>query len=203
VIREAKGVALHDLSFWAFTLPLLDGLPRIIREYQRNIGWAIPMTLDAESGRVLHDQVLVSVELRGAGGDDSHLPEKAQRAGATIVEALADEAHAGLPRINVPVPGCGVVLGGSCDLLWMPRLVELKLTNKDPGLRDVRQLLVYVALLHLAGVESIELCSVMNPRLGVSVDLEVEPLLLMTGGLTLDEFSTRLGQFLVQSGQSN
>lgn len=203
MIREAKGVALHDLSFWAYTLPLLDGLPRIIREYQRDIGWEIPMRLDAESGRVLHDQVLLSVELRGTGRDDSHLPERARRAGEAIVQALADETHAGPPRINAAVPGCGVVLGGSCDLLWPPRLVELKLTNKEPGLRDVRQLLVYAALLHLAGVVSIGVCSVMNPRLGVSVDLEVEPLLLMTGGLTLDEFSTRLGQFLVQSGQSN
>lgn len=203
MIREAKGVALHDLSFWTFTLPLLDGLPRVIREYQRGIGRGISMTLDADSGRVLHDQALESIKLRGTRRDDSRLPLLAQRAGAAVVEALADEPHPGPPEINVPVPGCGVVLGGSCDLLWMPRLVELKLTNKEPGLRDVRQLLVYVALLHLSGAEVIEVCSVMNPRLGVSVDLEVEPLLMMTGGLTLDDFSTRLAQFLVQSAQSN
>jgi hypothetical protein len=105
--------------------------------------------------------------------------------------------------VKVPIAGCGVVVGGSCDIVWHPLLVELKLTAKQPALRDVRQVLIYAGLLHLSQAPTPEIGIVANPRLGVAVEFELGELLLMTGGLRIDEFSSRLGDFLVSSGQSN
>jgi hypothetical protein len=204
VIREAKGVALHDLSFWSDTLPLLDGLPRVIREYQRNFSPVVPMSLDTRTGRLLHDSALSSFMDRVSRGAPATNPTRPGHLGEALFELLAATSHPGRPSINVPITGCGVVIGGSCDLLWQPHLVEVKLTRTEPALRDVRQVLMYAALLHLAArAEGVDTGIVANPRLGVAVEFSIDELLMMTGGLTMDEFASRLAQFLVSAAQSN
>ncbi len=201
MIREAKGVALHDLSFWSSTLPLLDGLPRIMRYYRIQLGPEIPMTIDAEEGRRLHDETLDLLAASDPAGDPT--TDSAQMANSlrSLLRRFRDiDGDVG---INVEIPGCGVVVSGSCDLLALPYVIELKLTNKEPGLRDVRQVLMYAALLYLSRGETISNLVVANPRLGVAVVFDLRQLLLMTGGLSLDQFSAQLSDFLVTSAQSN
>lgn len=203
MIREAKGVAIHDLSFWSTTLPLLDGLPRVIREYQITFGRYVPLVLTSQSGRDLHEQTLARMVGQWGSPPAARSWDPAEIMGRSLLELMAERAVSGPPKINESIAGCGSVVGGSCDLLWQPWIVELKLTAKEPGLRDVRQVLVYAGLLYLAVSEAVQFGLVANPRLGVAVEFEINELLLMTGGLDLDGFASRLGDFLVTSAQSN
>lgn len=205
MIREAKGVAVHDLSFWSSTLPLLDGLPRIIRDFQRDFASEVPLSLDAESGRLLHDEVLDRFEARvsSAPTRTQLRPPVAERLARSLVALMAGRATTAEAHVNEAIAGCGVVIGGSCDLLWPPYVVELKLTAKEPGLRDVRQVLVYAGLLYVDRGLVSEYGIVANPRLGLALEFSIEELLLMTGGLVLDQFASHLAQFLVTAAQSN
>jgi hypothetical protein len=205
VIREAKGVALHDLSFWSSTLPLLDGLPRIIREYEHQYSRGVYLRLDAVSGRQLHDETLRSFASAASGEGLPTWPRAtvAERLGSSLFALMTDKPTTVPPQINQPIAGCGVVIGGSCDLLWPPYVVELKLTGKAPGVRDVRQVLVYAGLLHLDRGLSAVHGVVANPRLGTALEFEIDELLLMTGGLALNDFAAELAQFLVTAAQSN
>lgn len=241
MIREAKGIAIHDLSFWSTTLPLLDGFPRIIGDYHVAFGDGLQLELDRESGTVLHQMTLDAVAELLAEPERTSFPASATpppeppnpfgpigEASDPSAQAADFEHEDGLTydweamqlaremvsflethvgrdeaRTNVPIRGCGVVVGGECDLLWPPRVVELKLTASQPSLRDIRQVLVYAGLLRIAGDSSSELGVVINPRLGLAAQFELDEVLLLTGGLTLDEFAIRLEQFLTDPTQSN
>lgn len=205
VIREAKGVAIHDLSFWAQTLPLLDGLPRIIRYYQHEFGPAVPMRLEPTTSLAIHNETLQVFASPYSGDVQQEPPSNStvRRLAQSLTVLMSAKATRGEPRTNVPIPGCGVVTGGSCDLLWEPYVVELKLTAKAPSTRDIRQVLVYVALLHAAGIARPSSGLVANPRLGLVLEFDVQELLLLTGGLTIDEFVSLLEDFLVRAGFSN
>ena len=203
MIREAKGIAIHDLSFWSSTLPLLDRFHRVVHHYQIEYGHPIAMQLNSKSGRQLHNQVLDRMMEHWHDARASSSRKRLDVLAKRLLAMMDEKETSGSPEINVPLSGCGIVIGGSCDILWPPYVIELKLTKTAPGVRDVRQVLVYVALLYLAEVANIEWGLVANPRLGVAVEFEVRELLLITGGFDLDEFATRLGQFLVIATQSN
>ena len=204
MIREAKSVALHDLSFWSPTLPLLDGFHRIIHHYHVELDTPIAMRLSLGTGRQLHDLVLSSlIEQWDGSSASSKRDERESVLAGRVLSLMSKRRTQGSPSINVPVPGCGVVVGGSCDLLWRPFLVELKLTKTGPNVRDIRQVLTYAALLYLSNLMTSERGLVVNPRLGVAVEFSVSELLLIAGGLDLDEFASRLSQFLVAAAQSN
>jgi hypothetical protein len=202
MIREAKGIAIHDLSFWSDTLPLLDGLTRILREYRRSLGMYVYLSITASTARIIHDETLDRF-IALMRGDEPSEDRVVDRLADGLLAMMVERGLEGSPAVNVPVSGCGIVIGGSCDLLWYPVLLELKLTAKEPSLRDVRQLLVYAGLIHLSHARAPSVGIVANPRLGVYVEFDLGELLMMTGGLTLDEFSGRLADFLVSSGQSN
>lgn len=227
MIRTAKGVALHDLSFWAGVLPLLEGLPRVMKDYERAFGRPVPLPPGVEADQALHDATLVRLVEMYSPNDLSAVPEFSieilvrtgpldgltsserpnwhdspphDRMAANLISLLAPHAtEESQPQIEVPIPGCGVVLGGSCDLVWSEELVEVKLTAALPSLRDVRQLLVYAGLLHLSGTDAPVHGMVANPRLGVAAEFDINELLSMSGGVDLDEFASRLADFLVDS----
>jgi hypothetical protein len=204
LIREAKGVAIHDLSFWSQTLPLLDGLPRIIRHYQVEFAPDILMSLEPAASLELHNETLrVFAQLNGQPIDGRPVSPIGRRLAQALAILMASKETVGDPSINVPILGCGVVTGGSCDLLWEPYVVELKLAAKVPSTRDIRQILVYVALMQTAGMARPTSGLVANPRLGLALEFNIEELLLMTGGLSADEFASLLADFLVRAGFSN
>ena len=204
MIREAKGVALHDLSFWSSTLPLLDGLPRVMKEYSHEYGPPVYLRLESAEGRQLHEQTLdkFAEAVSGAQLPAFPLATPADRMASSLLDLMRSKESRGRPRINEPISGFGAVIGGSCDLLWEPYVVELKVTAKRPGVRDVRQALVYAGLLNLDRGLNAEYALVANPRLGVALDFEISELLSMTGGLSLADFAAELGTFLVAAGQS-
>ncbi len=201
MIRTAKGVALHDLSFWDDTLPLLARLPRAMKGYEREIGRPIDMHLDPESAGDVHDRVLSRVV--ALWGDRKFVDVRSRspvedRLAARICHELPyDSDYESIPSVLVAIPGCGVITGGVCDLIWASFVVELKLTLASPAVRDVRQALVYAALLRLAEGEgfSSEVVTVMNPRLGVAAELPIEEILSISGGLDLDSFTDKLSEF--------
>ncbi len=201
---EAKAVAIHDLSFWSTTLPLVGGLQRVMRSYAAPCGTRVPMTLDSDRGRRVHDGILEAMSARNTDGppDGGVSPYPFSLLVDNLREALEARLPVGEPRVEVPVPGCGVVTGGSCDLLWGHLLVELKLTAKDPSVRDVRQVLTYLGLMALSGWTLPTTGMVANPRRGILVEFNLAELLLATGGLSVSEFADRLGEFLVAEGQS-
>lgn len=203
MIREAKGVAIHDLSFWDTTLPFLSRLPRVIKRLQVPLGPGFWMRLTPDQGAALHDETLAAfhdIMIGQATGEGS---DGALEMASALASFMSGREVEGDPEIDVAVPGCGVVTGGSCDILWKPYVVELKLTAKDPALRDVRQVLVYAALLRISGLESPRAGLVANPRRGLAVEFDIEELLLMTGGVSANDFSNALSDFLVSAGTSN
>jgi hypothetical protein len=190
-------VAIHDLSFWSATLPLLDGFTRVAHEYSHTFAPTLPMTLDSKTGSILHAKVLSEVKERwyGPQPDRSDSDMAVSMAGSLIIHLKGLGAE-GDPQIEGRVVGCGVVVGGSFDLVVGSFLTELKLTAKRPNIRDMRQALVYAALMHLSGRPPMRSIVVANPRLGESFVIEIEDLLMMTGGLRISEFGDRLADFL-------
>lgn len=205
MIRVAKGVALHDLSFWSSTLPLLDGFQRITKHYQYRFSYGMSMRLDARTGLTLHEETLEAfqrIHSRQPMNGAPPLSYRAQKLGSSLHGYLSELPHDGAPAVNEAIVGCGIVNSGSCDLLWPPAVVELKLTAKEPGTPDVRQVLVYAALLYLDRSMRLERGIVANPRLGVALQFGLDELLAMTGGMDIDDFSERLADFLVTAARS-
>lgn len=95
------------------------------------------------------DAVLTDIE----GLEASLIQQNIQRFGKTVNEA----------KYFPHVPGCGVVNNSTADILGLSHLVEVKTVSRPFRSTDIRQLLIYCAMLQASGT-SIELISLYNPR---------------------------------------
>ena len=106
------------------------------------------------------------------------------------------------PRTEVQIPGCGVVDVAAADVIWGSHLMEMKLMAKPFTVREVRQALIYIGLLLIAGDKTIDFLVLANPRRAEVLRFELDELLEMCGGLTRDQFADELAGYLVLRGAS-
>lgn len=96
--------------------------------------------------------------------------------------------------------GCGLVDRSEGDVIWGTGLYEVKTVDRPFRSNDVRQLLVYAALNHLAGEYEIGTLGVFNPRRGVSFEVDVEEAVWEVSGRPPSSLYEEIAQ-VVASGE--
>ena len=79
-------------------------------------------------------------------------------------------------------PGCGIVDTCYGDVLIGETLFEIKAGDRLFRSIDVRQLLTYLALNHASGKYLIRRAGLVNPRVGVSTELDIDELCYQVSG---------------------
>ena len=89
----------------------------------------------------------------------------------------------------VSIPGAGILDSCEADGLSGQTIIEVKAGDRLCRSRDIRQVLTYVGLAKLsAELPKIQTICILNPRVGWKLTAEVEAVLDMAGGKTLDAF---------------
>lgn len=220
-MRNAKAIAIEDHSFWQSTLPFSDRLSRIIdafsidvrRPFLNSSGTAL-LTIVSEAALSALPNVALGVDPRNKLIEDLQakhhldaLDERRVVADAIgVAKSVAELGRklelTGVPLTEVSLDGCGSIDSASCDAIWARTLIELKLTARTVGIREVRQVLVYSALAQLSGQADVDQGVVVNPRNGVAVVFSLDELLTVTGGLSRREFAEELGAHAFGLGTS-
>lgn len=91
------------------------------------------------------------------------------------------------------IAGAGVIGECEADLAIGHTLFEIKTVNRNFQSKDLRQLLIYLALSSLAGERRWSYAGLVNPRRAVWCSFPVEPFVrLISGGRSLKEVSEEL-----------
>lgn len=100
-------------------------------------------------------------------------------------------------RFYVPVSGAGVIDRCVIDATTNDEIIEIKAGNRLARSDDIRQALVYAALLHMSnpGTPVKSIC-IVNPRLGWSTESNVDDLLHSAGGYGWSEFLGTFADFI-------
>jgi hypothetical protein len=80
------------------------------------------------------------------------------------------------------VPGCGFVDGGRADLLIDSVVFEVKSGERNFRVIDLRQVLVYAALVNMATPNRISTVALLNPRRGVYYRADCDDICAAAGG---------------------
>jgi hypothetical protein len=108
------------------------------------------------------------------------------------------------PNMFVRVPGAGIVDSCDVDAIDGDVVIEIKAGNRNCRSEDIRQVLVYSALLELScQISRVRAVEVLNPRLGWHVSSDVESLLEMAGGRSWGHFRSEFESYVVESRHSN
>jgi hypothetical protein len=100
----------------------------------------------------------------------------------------------------VALPGAGIVDGCEADGIAHRTLLEVKAGDRLCRSRDIRQVLIYAALAHLAGThQGVDTLSVVNPRVGWSLTASIESVLDMSGGKTFESFLAEFENYVTDT----
>lgn len=112
-------------------------------------------------------------------------------------------------ELSPEIAGCGVIDRCAADILleyevpWLPepvlRLYEVKVVDRSFRAIDFRQLLTYAALM-LAQERRPSVVGLVNPRLGIYVECDVDELTMDTAGVPASELLDRI-VFEVTAGE--
>ncbi len=108
------------------------------------------------------------------------------------------------PNMFVRVPGAGII--DSCDVDGIDGdvIIEIKAGNRNCRSEDIRQVLVYAALLELGcRISRVRVVEILNPRLGWQVSSDVESLLEMAGCRSWGYFRSEFESYVVESVHSH
>jgi hypothetical protein len=99
-------------------------------------------------------------------------------------------------------PGCGILSNCEGDLLSKKTLVEIKTGDRQILPSDIRQLIIYAVLNHLADdVYEIKDISYFNPRKGTLWHIDIQDLLSSICNLSLSDFSYEMENYLISQSQ--
>lgn len=108
------------------------------------------------------------------------------------------------PNMFVRVPGAGIIDSCDVDALDGDVVIEIKAGNRYCRSEDIRQALVYAALLELSCENSrVRGVEILNPRLGWQVSSDSESLLEMAGGKSWGYFRSEFENYVVESRHSH
>ena len=140
--------------------------------------------------------------LRGSGRDLSgvmspnHLLESEELATRLLDWARVREHPV---EIQPKLPGVGIVDACHPDMIAGPDLIEVKMASSLFRLDDIRQVLVYAALVWRGTDRVIETITLTNPRLGIDWKFRLREMVREISGKSLTEFFEEFEQM----GQSD
>jgi hypothetical protein len=162
-----------------------------------------------ELGSIAFHQAVVQAEarvsiLRGTPGSLRNPSTQAAQADALAIaerlEAFLTASHEAI-EVQPRVPGFGCISACYADLVLGRELIELKTSRSIFRCADLRQLLVYAALLFAEGQRKVEVLSLVNPRLGVAWRFPAEALVMKVAYCAPEELYRELLGFGFQSGE--
>lgn len=104
------------------------------------------------------------------------------------------------PKMFVLVPGAGIIDACEVDAVDVDAVFEIKAGNRNCRSEDIRQALVYAALLELSGqVSQVKTIEVLNPRLGWRVTSGTDSLLELAGGKDWGSFRGEFENYIVDT----
>ncbi|WP_417739731.1 hypothetical protein [Rosistilla oblonga] len=108
------------------------------------------------------------------------------------------------PEMFVRVPGAGIIDACDVDAATTDTVFEIKAGNRNCRSEDIRQALVYAALLELSGqINQVRVVEVLNPRLGWRVSSNIDSLLEMSGGRDWASFRVEFENYIVETRHSH
>jgi hypothetical protein len=93
-------------------------------------------------------------------------------------------------------PGCGWLDECEGDVFYQGRLVEIKAGERGFRGTDIRQLLIYCALNQAAQKYDISRVCLLNPRVGVELDVQLEQLCRDIAGRSALDVLAEIVQFV-------
>lgn len=136
----------------------------------------------------------------GAGLTDVELSTASQLANRIATYVSADHYRLTELQVEPSLPGCGVITGGTPDLLarYADRpgnpsvVVEVKTVDRTFRSNDFRQLATYVVLVFAAHRVMTEVIALFNPLRGTSLEVGTEEFFDDVAGAPADEVAQRL-----------
>lgn len=108
------------------------------------------------------------------------------------------------PVMFIRVPGAGIIDSCDVDAIEDDAVFEIKAGNRLCRSEDIRQALVYAALLELSGqIRRVRDIQIVNPRLGWQVVSRVDSLLEMSGGKSWGLFRAEFENYVVEARHSH
>lgn len=108
------------------------------------------------------------------------------------------------PNMFVRVPGAGIIDSCDVDAVDGDGVIEIKAGNRNCRSEDIRQVLVYAALLELScQISRVRVVEILNPRLGWHISSDMESLLEMAGGRSWGYFRSEFESYVVESRHSH
>jgi len=138
--------------------------------------------------------------LRGSGRDltgvisTAHLLESEALA-IRLLEWTRAQQHP--PEIQPRLQGLGLVDACHPDIIAGPELIEVKMGSSPFRLDDIRQVLIYAALIWRGTDRALETVTLTNPRLGIEWKCPLRELVQEISGQSMSEFFEafeRMGQ---------
>ncbi len=108
------------------------------------------------------------------------------------------------PNMFVRVPGAGIIDSCDVDAIDGDVVIEIKAGNRNCRSEDIRQVLVYTALLELGcQISRVREVKILNPRLGWQVSSDVGSLIELAGGRSWGYFRSEFESYVVESRHSH
>jgi hypothetical protein len=138
--------------------------------------------------------------LRGSGRDLTGVMSMAHLLESeALAVRLLDWARARKhpPEIQPRLPGLGLVDACHPDIVAGPELIEVKMASSPFRLDDIRQVLIYAALIWRGTDRPLETVTLTNPRLGIDWQFPLREMVREISGQSMSEFFEafeRMGQ---------
>lgn len=129
--------------------------------------------------------------LRGSGRDLTGVMSKAhllesEALAIRLLDWTRTREHP--PEIQPRLPGLGLVDACHPDIIAGPELIEVKMASSLFRLDDIRQVLIYAALIWRGTDRPLETVTLTNPRLGIDWNLPLREMVQEISGQSMSEF---------------
>jgi hypothetical protein len=222
-MRTIRSLTERDSPLWRSNCPMLDGLSRAIPSMTSRYGTGVSESNEADgelSASELAQLAFGLFQLWSDGGGEideesasdllAAQSDDCSRAEISRV-AVISENMKGLgvaldfrsrPAVHVALRPCGVIESAHCDTIWEDHLVEFKAVNRNFGVRDLRQLVLYCCLAWLDSRGDIVYATLANPLRGEYVSMQLDDLAAVISGTSFSALSADIADHLIALGVS-
>lgn len=195
-VHAKRRALVNEIGFHLFTRRIRDG--RIADD-------AADPAVAADVGRQLEGELAAELPLPDAGqisGPSDAEIQEAVRIAARL-SLFFREHVTDAPLVAAPeFAGCGIVETCRGDVLAGETLYEVKSGESNFGAHDLRQVLTYCALNHALPRYMIRAVGLVNPRLGLFFESDLESLVRGAAGLSADGLFFEMTRFLSSESAS-
>lgn len=179
---------VNQSSVWERATPTLEHVVRWVNTHQQSLGTAVSSMADARRNSLLAELAFVAVSkgyepfvqtLSGRDAETVRTFISALPGGWPAIDDVTTRewyeidrlarvlarytSQLDSPTFHPAIPGCGVVDSATADIVTPAGLIEVKAVTRPFRSNDVRQSLVYTAMLYAVG-ELKQTIALVNPR---------------------------------------